>query len=140
MKDKQFNKSQIAVEYMLILGIALLVMIPTFYYAIKETNVNIQLNQANDAVNTLGKAADTVYSIGPGTKKNVWINMPNGVRSYSLTNKEVSIKLFVFKGESDVFAKTKANLTGTLPISKGTHRISVEMLESGIVELGNSTG
>jgi len=132
------SKSQIATEYILIMGLVLVVTIPLLYYSMSESSINVQLNQAEDAVNTIAKAADTVYSIGPGTKKYVWINMPGGVQSQSTANKTVLIKLYIFKGISDVFAETKADLTGAVPISKGQHNILVEMLESGYVQIGEA--
>ncbi len=129
-------KAQIASEYVMIMGVVLVITIPLFYYAMTESNNNIRLNQAEDAVNTLARAADTVYSIGPGTKKYVWINMPSGVETYSLANKEVLIKLQIFGGLSDISAGTRADLTGEIPISKGRHKVLVEMLESGYVRFG----
>ncbi len=132
------NKAQMAVEYMIIMGLVILVTIPLFYYAMSESNINVQLNNANDAVNTLARAADTVYSIGTGSKKYVWVNMPGGIQTYSLTNKTVLIKLYVFGGLSDIFRQTKAELAGVIPISKGQHRIVAEMLESGYVQFGEA--
>lgn len=135
---KIFNKAQMSTEYMILMGLILVVTIPLLYYAMRESNINVQLNQAEGSVNTLARAADTVYSIGPGTIKYVWINMPGGVRAYSLENKTVLIKLYIFKGVSDVFAETKAELTGVIPISKGQHRVKVEMLETGYVQFGEA--
>ena len=68
---RSLNKAQMATEYMVIVGLVLVVTIPLFYYAIRESNTNIQINHANDAMSTFAKAADTVYSIGPGTQKYV---------------------------------------------------------------------
>ena len=133
-----FHKSQMAFEYMIIMGLVILVTIPLFYYAMSESNINVQLNNANDAVNTLARAADTVYSIGTGAKKYVWVNMPGGIQAYSLTNKTVLIKMYVFGGLSDIFRQTKAELAGVIPISKGQHRIVAEMLESGYVQFGEA--
>jgi hypothetical protein len=129
-------KGQIATEYVMIMGFVLVITIPLFYYAMSESNKNIRINQADDAINTLARAADTVYSIGPGTKKYVWVNMPSGVETYSLANKEVLIKLQIFGGLSDVSVGTRAGLTGEIPISKGRHKVLVEMLESGYVQFG----
>ena len=131
-------KAQVAPEYILVLGFVLIVTVPILYYAMRESNVNIKINQISDAVNTLARAADTVYSIGPGTRKYVWVNIPGGVESYSLDNKSVLFKLSIFGGVSDVFEETKADLAGVIPISKGQHRVLVEMLESGYVHFGEA--
>ncbi|MBW2989812.1 hypothetical protein KY358_05855 [Candidatus Woesearchaeota archaeon] len=131
-------KTQISFEYIIIFGFVLLVTIPLLYYALGESSVSAKLNYAEDAVNTLARAADTVYSIGPGTRKYVWINMPGGVRSYSLENKTAAIQIYVFGGLSDVFAQTKADLAGIIPISQGQHNVKVEMTGSGYVLFGEA--
>lgn len=135
---KSSGKAQIAMEYMLVMGLVLLVAIPLIYYAMQESNISVQLNKANDAVLTLSRAADTVYSIGPGTRKYVWIDMPGGVEAYSLINKTVLIKMYVFGGLSDIFSQSKAELAGSIPLSKGQHRIIVKMTESGYVMFGEA--
>ncbi len=132
------KRGQIAAEYMMLLGIVLFITVPLLFYAIRESNNNIKISQADDSVNTLARAADTVYSIGPGTKKYVWVNMPKGVESYSVDNKSVLIKLQIFGGLSDVHSNTKADLVGVIPISKGQHKVIVEMLESGYVQFGDA--
>ena len=131
-------RAQLAIEYVIVIGIILIALIPIFYYSLTESSRVTRINQANDAVNTLARAADGVYSIGPGTRKYVWINMPGGVRGYSLANKTVLINLFVFGGVSDVFSQAKADLAGVIPLSGGEHRIKVEMLETGYVLFGEA--
>ena len=135
-------KAQISTEYLIIMGMVLVIVIPLFYYAVSESNINIKSNNAEDTINTLARAADSVYSIGPGTRKYVWINVPIGVKSYSLANKSVLMKLSMPGGTSDIHLSTKADLAGIIPISKGKHRIKVEMTEAGYVLFGeaNDTG
>lgn len=142
------KRGQVSIEYIMITGMLLLVTIPLFAYAFVEVNRSVQMNHAEDAVNTLANAADTVYSLGPGSKKYVWITTPGGVTqscvgsvegSLTCTNsKEVSMKMYIFGGESDVFAKTKPTVIGSIPTVKGPHRIAVESLGSGVVRIGEA--
>lgn len=132
----------------MITGLLLLVTIPLFVYAFIEVNRSVQMNHAEDAVNTLANAADTVYSLGPGSKKYVWISTPGGVTQscvglvegspICVDSKEVSMKMYIFGGESDVFAKTKPTVIGSIPTAKGPHRIAVESLGSGVVRIGEA--
>ncbi len=142
------KRGQVSIEYIMITGLLLLVTIPLFAYAFVEVSRSVQMNHAEDAVNTLANAADTVYSLGPGSKKYVWITTPGGVTqscvgsvegSLTCTNsKEVSMKMYIFGGESDVFAKTKPTIVGSIPTAKGPHRIAVESLGSGVVRIGEA--
>ncbi|MBU4501735.1 MAG: class III signal peptide-containing protein [Nanoarchaeota archaeon] len=132
-----YNKrGQISLEYVMIVGAVLLVTIPLFFYAIYEANNKIRLNQADDAVNTLANAADTVYSLGPGSKKYVWVSIPNGVESQLVSENEIMLVLSIFGGNSDIHASSKAVVVGSVPTGKGTYRIAVEALGAGRVRIG----
>ncbi|MEA2036067.1 MAG: hypothetical protein U9O94_01055 [Nanoarchaeota archaeon] len=132
------SKAQVAMEYLIVMGIVFMATVPFVYYAMRESNVNIQMNQADDVVKTLSRAADTVYSIGPGTTKYVSVSVPSGIQTYSLDNQSVSIQVYVFGGLSDIFADTKAELVGDIPITEGLHRVMVKMLDSGYVQFGEA--
>ena len=129
-------KAQASTEYLMMIGVVLLIIIPLLFYGLKESREGIQLNQAEDTVATIANAVDTVYSIGPGAKKLVWVNIPGGVEGASLENKDVLFKVRVYGNTADIFSSTKALLAGSLPIDAGPHRISIEMLDSGYVQIG----
>ncbi|MBI4448042.1 hypothetical protein HY643_03610 [Candidatus Woesearchaeota archaeon] len=131
------KKAQTSIEYMIILGTILIIAIPLFYYGLSETTNRIRINQADDAVNTLAKAVDTVHALGSGTKKYVQITIPKGVESTSISEKELSIQIQIFGGKSDISASTKAVLVGNLPTKEGNYLISVEALDSGAVRIGS---
>jgi uncharacterized protein (UPF0333 family) len=130
------KRGQIGIEYLMILGAILLITIPLFFYAIYETNYKVRLNQADDTVNTLANAADTVYSMGPGSKKYVWVSIPSGVESSLVNESDIQLTLSIFGGSSDITAFSKAVLVGSVPTGQGTYRIAVEALEAGIVRIG----
>lgn len=130
------KRSQISAEYILILGMVLLVTIPLFYYAITKSNSSIRLNQADDAINSLAKAADTVYAIGPGTKRYVWIAVPSGVESTAVYDNTIQLNLQIFRGISELTRTATPSLIGAIPHGQGTYKIAVEALESGYVQIG----
>ncbi len=132
------KRGQVGIEYVLIVGAILLITIPLFFYAFYETNKRVTLNQAEDAVNTIAKAADTVYSLGPGSRKYVWVSIPSGVVSSSVNSSEVLLTLMQMGSESDVYASTRAVLVGSVPAGKGTYKIAVESLDAGLVRIGEA--
>lgn len=129
-------KAQVATEYVLIIGVLLFITIPIFYYALSESKESTRVNQAYDSVNMVAKTADSVYALGAGNKRYVWVNVPEGVVSTYLQDHTIAITLSAFGSNSDFVALTSANVTGTLPTGQGRYRISVEMLDSGIVQIG----
>ena len=132
------ERSQVSMEYVMIIGLLILITIPLFVYSFVEVKRNIQMNYASDAINTIANAADTVYSLGPGSKKYVRVMIPGGVIQTLVNDTEISMILRIYGGESDVFEETKQTVIGSIPADEGSHRIAVESLSSGVVRIGES--
>lgn len=132
------KKGQVSIEYMMVAGLLLLVIIPLLAYSFIEVQRSIQLSHAENVVNTLSNAADTIYSLGPGSKKYVDVIMPGGITQTLVNDTEISMKIRIFGGESDFFADTKPIVIGSIPTEKGQRRIAVELLDSGIVRIGEA--
>lgn len=130
------KRGQIATEYLLLVGIAFLAIIPIFYYALTSSSQNIKMNEAADFVNTIAKTADIVYALGPGSQDYVKVTLPGGVESISFEGNEITLKLKIFRSISDVFAESKTNLTGSLPITSGSRYVYAKTLDNGTVEIG----
>ncbi len=129
-------RSQVAIEYLMIIAIILVIATPIIYYSLTEANIEIKKNEIESALNDLKNSADTLYTLGPGSKDYIPISLPDGIESVSISSKEILFKIKIFGGISDVFIQTKANVTGNIPIIKGIHYIPLEMLESGVVLIG----
>src|SRR3989344_624390 len=136
------NKAQASFEYIILIGIMLTLVIPVFYYAVTTSSENIKQHQAQDVVESLRKAADEVYALGPGSKRFVLVQMPATADSLTINANEIVLRMTTFGDSSDIVAVTKAPLTGYVPIVRGNYRIRVEHLNSSIVLIGdgNDTG
>jgi uncharacterized protein (UPF0333 family) len=132
------KRGQSSFEYILLVGTILIILIPLFYYSTNLITENIKVSQAGDVVNTLAKASDEVYVLGPGTKKFVWVTIPGSVKSTNLALSEITLTITSFGKDSDITATTSASLVGSIPTDKGTYKIPVEHLDSGIVQIGIS--
>lgn len=129
-------RGQVSLEYVFLVGIVLLITIPLFFYGVSEANNKVRMNQADDAVSSITNAADTVYALGPGSRKYVWVSIPSGVTSTYVNGSNIAMYINIFGGNSEVHKSSKAVLVGSLPNGKGTYRIGVEALEAGVVRIG----
>ncbi len=134
-------KAQAALEYVIITGAILIIVISLFYYSSNKAKSDIKLNQAQDAVNALAKASNNVYSLGPGSRDYIWITIPESVASSNIDqeNRIIQLTLNIFGGTSDIYAQTISNISGTIPTAKGTYRMQVQMLSDGVVYIGDVT-
>ena len=130
------KRGQASFEYVILVGTLLVILIPLFYYAINQSTETIKLEQAEDTVYSLTKAADEIYSLGPGSKKYVWITIPGGVQSTQIVSTEIIMQISIFGETSDIISISNAPLSGEIPTNKGIYKIAVEHLESGIVLIG----
>jgi len=125
-------KSQVALEYLLVVGFGLAVVIPVFYYSIIYSSESVMTSQAQDAVNTLAKNADYVYSLGSGSSAKVTITIPQKVLNTTIQDKFILIQLKLSSGITDIKAMAKANLTGSIPNTPGTYNIFLNMTEKEV--------
>lgn len=129
---------QAGIEYVILLGVLLFFFIPIIYYSLTESTLQVKMSQAENIVNRLGKAVDAVFALGPGSAEIIPITVPDGVMSTLVggqTQREIILNLTGFGGISEVHTSTRANITGSLPTTKGTYFIKVETLPSGVVRI-----
>ena len=130
------GRGQAALEYAMVIGLVLIALIPVLYISFTDTGSKIRDTQASDVVNTVAGAANTVYSLGPGSSKYISIDVPEGVVSSAIQDNQVGIKVNLYNGVSDVFSTIKGNISGAIPITPGLHRLSITYLDNGIIYVG----
>ena len=123
-------KGQSALEYLIVVGIALLILIPLWLHVsntIAVTNIELQSSYALHAVSRLKAAADSVYVQGEPAKFTVIVTFPNGVESVSISEHEIFMRMANAAGTTDAIATTLGPVTGNLSSMPGSHRVSVRM-------------
>ena len=126
------KKAQVSAEYLMIVGIIFIAVITLFVYAMKESNDAVRINEAREFTDTLAKTADMVYALGPGSQDYVQAALPSSVESISISGNEISLKMRIFGGTSDVFSETKAVVNGSLSTAKGNHYVLVKAMENAV--------
>ncbi len=127
-------KGQSAVEYMMILGMVLLMLIPLAAYTWNQSDQATKSRQAEIAVGTIAAAADSLWAQGPGAKTTINVLFPNGYDSTKslLANRTIVLRFSSSAGDQDAVAITKANITGSLPSSSGYRQLILEAVGSAV--------
>lgn len=129
-------RGQSALEYAIMVGIALMILIPlwvSIHNSVTVTRSGLQSSYALNAVSRLKSAADAVYVQGEPAKFTVIITMPDGVESVGISSNEIFVRLSGEAGTSDAIATTLGPVTGNLSSSPGTHRVTVRMNDTNIL-------
>lgn len=121
-------KGQVAQEYLIIISVAMLILIPVIYHAnnmlISYRDEN-KISSAKNSVNKLGETANWVFSQGPPARLTVEIYIPKDVENISLDNKTINFEVRTSSGLTDVFYETIAELDGSIPETNGYYRVAV---------------
>jgi hypothetical protein len=111
------KRAQSALEYLMILALAMGIIVPTTYLLFRyasESNVEIIDSQINRIGRNIIDTAETVYFSGEGSKIILEINMPEGVDGVAiLKNRELVINITTELGEAETvfFSSTGIPIT-----------------------------
>ena len=138
MKQK---KSQVSVEYFIIFGTLLVFLVSTVSYFMQTVPEEIRVKQATDVVNKISKVADTVYVVGPGTERFIYVYVPSGVQSITFANfpdsvgGEISLSLSYEGRTIELIAITKGNIMGHIDTGKTLYKLHIQTTEERIVNI-----
>lgn len=126
-------KAQMAMEYMMIVGLVLLFIIPMWVYVTSVQNQasdELSSSYAKNMVNKIADTAELLYSQGPPAKVTLKIYVPGGIESISISNHSINAKLRTVSGLNDIFATSDAQMNGSLPTSSGSYSVLLEAIDS----------
>ncbi len=126
-------KAQAATEYLMMIGVLLMLAIPLWLYmnsAMASMGVELRSTYAENSVSEIARAADMVYVQGTPAKTTVYVKFPENVESITISGKTVLMVLSSGTGTTDVYETSLADLTGTLSTHAGVHKISVTAVDS----------
>ncbi|MFH1978459.1 MAG: hypothetical protein ABIJ92_03980 [Candidatus Aenigmatarchaeota archaeon] len=134
------RKAQAAFEYMMIVGIVLLFIVPVWSYmntVHKDTTNELYFSYARNAVTKIVDTAELVYSQGPPASVQVVVYIPKYVEEINITGTTINIRLNI--GDvNDVNGFGIAPLNGSLPTTEGSYVIKIEAIDDYVnISLAN---
>ncbi|MFC1648090.1 hypothetical protein ACFL1B_01390 [Nanoarchaeota archaeon] len=121
-------RGQVSLEYLLVTGFAFIFIIPIialYYSQSSQLNEDITSAQADRIASEIVEAANEVYYLGEPSKKTLTAYMPENVKSITFQESSISIRVDSSSGEFDVVKVAAMNLTGSIDIFSGIHKIEV---------------
>jgi uncharacterized protein (UPF0333 family) len=128
-------KAQIAVEYLIVVSFALMILIPyTLYLMSVSQNFSDDnsLTVASDSVNKIGETADWVYSQGEPSKSQILVTIPNHLVSATFINRTMIWKVKTSSGISDIYYTSVASLSGSFPTAPGYYNLLIQATSNGV--------
>jgi uncharacterized protein (UPF0333 family) len=126
------RKAQTAMEYLLIVGIALALVTPIWIYVTSfegRSAEQLSLSYAQVAVDRLADSADLVYSQGPPARLRLKVHVPSGIEEVNITQRTAIFRMSFGSGTTDVYAVSQSDLQGSLPAREGNYWVDVEAFD-----------
>ncbi len=130
-------RSQVSVEYMLVMGFAALLTIPLLliYHTYSADSIDsVATSQALQIARKIIDASESVYYLGKPSQTTLKLNFPDGIHSTNVSGKEVVFKIKTQAGVTEIVQVSPVNMSGTLPISAGIHVVTVKA-DDGYVQI-----
>jgi hypothetical protein len=139
-------RGQAAIEWMVILGLGLMVlsaMIAMNNDTYSSFKGNFKVSKVKGSLNELKNAVDFVFSQGKDARTRVLITVPASVNitvgTVSSGRGQIAANVFV-DGKQEFFdVYTEANITGAIPDKEGSYCMEVECLGE-VVNITRSSG
>ena len=131
------HKSQISVEYMLIIGFAMLMTTPLlliYYTYSSDSSDSVATGKALQIARTIADSSESVYYLGKPSQTTLKLNFPDRISSASVSDREVVFKMKTRSGITDVVQVSAVNMSGTLPTSQGIHVLTIKA-DDGYVKI-----
>ena len=129
------KKSQAGIEYIILIGMLLIFLIPVIHYALTESTLNVRLNQLENSFRRVAKAVNTVYAIGPGAQEIIVITLPQGIEGTAVEGQGIYANASLFGGISSIHYATQPTVAGVLPKDPGTYHLLVKTLDNDTVDV-----
>ncbi|MBU5688073.1 MAG: hypothetical protein KQA31_01540 [Candidatus Aenigmarchaeota archaeon] len=121
-------KSQVATEYLIIVVVGLLILIPIIIY-LNDVYISYKdeskVSSAKLTVNKLASLANWVYSQGEPARATSLIYIPEGVVSIDFSEKMINFRIKTKSGFVDVSENAPTSIDGSLPIRSGYYNVLI---------------
>jgi uncharacterized protein (UPF0333 family) len=122
------GRGQVSMEYMMIVGFSLLLIIPIIaIYGLERQGMNTQVavEQASNIGRKVTDASETVYYLGKPAKTTLKIYMPAYIENITISDREIIFLVALDDGTTEVVATSDVNMTGSISAHQGIQFVEV---------------
>ncbi len=132
------NRGQISLEYLIVVGFVVFIVIVLLGLAIFYTTTardSMSFNQLNNFANKLLNSAETVYFAGEPSKLTITAYLPEGVNSFEILENSLVFNMTASSGNNLVVYPSKVPLDSlsTFGIIEGVKRLEILATFSDVI-------
>ncbi len=132
------NRGQISLEYLIVVGFVVFVVIVLLGLAIFYTTTardSMSSNQLNNFANKLLNSAETVYFAGEPSKLTITAYLPEGISSFEILENSLVFNRSTSSGKNVIVYPSKVPLDSlsTFGITEGVKRLEIIATISNVI-------
>jgi hypothetical protein len=137
MKVKKSKRSQVGVEYLLVVGFisfAIISILALSYFYSGQIKDRIKLNQVEGFATQLVGFCESVFFAGEPSMKTVRLYLPDGVESIEINSDNIVITTIVSGGaQNKRVYESKVPLQGSITVEEGIKKLSLEATQDYVL-------
>jgi uncharacterized protein (UPF0333 family) len=125
------RKGQISMEYMLVVGFSLMLIVPIIsIYGFERQSIanQVSIRQAYSIASKVTDASESVYYLGRPAKTTLKVYMPAGVDNATVSGREI----IFFVHDFEVVGTSDVNMTGSISAGQGIQYIEISADHTGV--------
>ncbi|MBN2458408.1 hypothetical protein JXB31_04740 [Candidatus Woesearchaeota archaeon] len=122
------KRCQVSLEYMLMVGFTLLLIIPiVMIYGSEKQAISDQVSfsQASQIATKITDSVETVYYLGKPSQTTIRVYFPQNIDEMIISDNEVVIRLNVGNTITEAVSISQVNMSGNLDVGPGIHEILI---------------
>ena len=133
---KEYKRiGQAALEYLIVVGMALLLLAPIIgvgQTAIDGLKKDSNMLIARQTMNKITEASELVFAQGPPASVTITAQIPSNINEIIFMNKIIIMKLNQYERESDIISMVNFNVTDFIPNNSGTYKLNIRAIDDGV--------
>ncbi|MBN1156762.1 hypothetical protein JXA85_04040 [Candidatus Woesearchaeota archaeon] len=137
------GKAQTSVEYVVVIGFALLLLVPViliFFIQSDDLQDTVNQNQARKVAREIVDSVNSIYYLGTPSQTIIEETLPENINKINITGTSIIFEMRFRRTNSlsDIVESAETNITGSINSTSGPHKIKIEALPNsvGITDLG----
>lgn len=138
MGEATTRTGQVSLEYLMIMGFAMLLIVPIIaVYYTQTTQLSEETTSASiqRAATQIVETADSVYFLGEPSSRTITVDIPQNVASVAVNGTLLSFTVLSSHKPYEQNAWSVANMTGTFGLTPGPHLLVISATGNGWVNI-----
>lgn len=122
------KKSQIAIEYLIIMSFILFITIPSVLIYTRQSETikeEVIMSQAFSAIQKISDSSESIFYLGPPSKETIKVYFPERLDNATIKDYEI----IIYVGGKGIYVTSKVPLNGTLLATQGIHEIEITAVQ-----------